>query len=260
MAEPVELLKRAKQEKFQSRRGRPLKFELLPPLSEREIAAFAAGLPGPLPPELRRLLAFASGFTIEVDEDWPQDIEEFLVDFTGADESLPGPQDSLGAMDHPAYIAADDAGNSWAVDVDGATGAWGAVMYVCHDPPEMLVQSRDLAGFIADALDLGRGGRVSNIARICNGKTDWHRGHPAWEFSAAEARAAADPALARFAAGLAGHCRVYDLRALHPGMGFDWSPVMPDSRVIRDGRNMIFAIEPRAKAPGMFDRLLKQRG
>ena len=107
MAEAVELLKQAKQEKFQSRRGRKLKFELLPPLSEREIAAFAAGLPGPLPAELRRLLAFAGGFTIEVDEDWPQDIEEFLVDFTGADESLSAPQDSLGAMDHPACIAAD---------------------------------------------------------------------------------------------------------------------------------------------------------
>lgn len=180
MADLMGLLQRAQQEKFQSRRGRPLRFDLMPPLSEKEITAFAAGLSGPLPSEVRRLLAFARGFTIEVDEDWPQDIEEFLVDFTGADGSLPGVQDSLGALPHPAYIAGDDAGNSWAVDVDSTSGAWGAVMYICHDPPEMTIQSRDLAGFIADVLDLGRSGRVSNIARVCNGKAGGDRGQPQW--------------------------------------------------------------------------------
>jgi SMI1/KNR4 family protein SUKH-1 len=259
MADPVQLLQQAQQEKFQSRRGRPLRFELMPPLSEKEISAFAAGLPGPLPPAIRRLLAFARGFTIEVDEDWPQDIEEFLVDFAGADESLPGAQDSLGALPHPAYIACDDAGNSWAVDVDGASGAWGAVMYICHDPAEMTIQSRDLAGFIADALDLGRSGRVSNIARICNGKAAGDRGQPQWAFTALEARTAADPALARFAGGLAENVRIYDLRALRPGMGFDWSPLMPDGRILRDNRNMIFAIEPRAQARGQLGRLVKRR-
>jgi hypothetical protein len=259
MADPMELLQRAQQEKFQSRRGRPLKFELMPPLSEKEIAAFAARLPGPLPPEVRRLLAFARGFTIEVDEDWPQDIEEFLVDFTGADESLLGAQGSLGALPNPAHIAGDDAGNSWAVDVDAATGAWGAVMYICHDPPEMTIQSRDLAGFIADALDLGRSGRVSNIARICNGKAGGDRAQPQWAFTALEARTAADPALARFAGGLAEDVRIYDLRALRPGMGFDWSPLMPDGRILRDNRNMIFAIEPQTQARGQLGRLVKRR-
>jgi hypothetical protein len=259
MADPMELLQRALQEKFQTRSGRPLRFELLPPLSLKEIAAFAAGLPGPLPPEVRRLLAFARGFTIEVDEDWPQDIEEFLVDFTGADESLPGAQDSLGALPHPAYIAGDDAGNSWAVDVDGASGAWGAVMYICHDPAEMTIQSRDLAGFIADVLDLGRSGRVSNIARVCNGKAGGDRGQPQWVFTALEARTAADATLARFAGGLAENVRIYDLRALRPGMGFDWSPLMPDGRILRDNRNMIFAIEPRAQSRGELGRLVKRR-
>ena len=259
MADPMELLQRALQEKFQTRHGRSLRFELLPPLSLKEIAAFAARLPGPLPPDLRRLLAFTRGFTIEVDEDWPQDIEEFLVDFTGTDESLRAPRDSLGALPHAVCIAGDDAGNSWTVDVDATTGAWGAVMYICHDPPEMVIQSRDLAAFIADVLDLGRSGRVSNIARVCNGKADGLRGLPPWEFSAAEARAAGDPDLARFAAGLAENVRIYDLRALRPGMGFDWSPLMPDGRVLRDSRNMIFAIEPRAQSRGQLSRLVKRR-
>jgi hypothetical protein len=85
------------------------------------------------------------------------------------------------------------------------------------------------------------------------------RGDDGWELSAGEARGAHDPVLARFAADVAENCRIYDLRALRPGMGFDWSPLMPDGQVRRDGRNMIFAIEPRSKSASLLGRLVKRR-
>lgn len=250
-----DLLDQARKEAFCDRRGKRLKFELRPGLNEKQIADFEVRLSAPIPPDARDLLSLASGFVIGIADDWPRGFNEFLVDFTGSDDSLRNAQDSLGAIPCPVYLAADDAGNGWAIDVDGATGAWGVVMYVCHDPPETVIQSEDLASFISDVLDLGRANGNSSIASMHHGEVNWDVGAPEWEFSAAEARVSNDPAIARFASNLADNFRVYDLRAQRVGMGFDWSPSMPNPLVVRDGTNLIFAIEQRPKRSSLFSRL-----
>jgi cell wall assembly regulator SMI1 len=262
MAGPRDLLEQARHEEFRDGRGRRLKFELRPGLSAQQIADFEARLPGPIPPDVRDLLSFSSGFVIGIGDDWPRGIDEFLVDFTGSDESVHG-QDSQGAIPHPIYVAADDAGNAWVVDVNAETGAWGVVMYVCHDPPVTLIQSKDLATFISDALDLGRPDRKSNIARVHQGDFDPNPDEPDFEFSAPQARSSSDPTLAKFAAALADNVLICDLRALGVGTGFDWTFMVPDSRVVRDGTNLIFAIEQKPqkpKKPGFFSRLFGRSG
>src|SRR5262249_36821097 len=183
-----------------------------------------ARLPGPIPPDVRDLLAFASGFVIGTGGGLPHYFGELLVDFAGADESTQYLQDSLGAIPYPAYVAGDGAGNGWAVEVDAGTGAWGAVFYVCHDPPATLIQSKDLATFISDALDLGRADRKSNIAKVHAFDFASDADEPDYEFSAPQARTSGDPVLARFAHGLADNFQVFDLRALRVGTGFDWTP------------------------------------
>lgn len=55
--------------------------------------------------------------------------------------------------------------------------------------------------------------------------------------------------------GLADNFLVCALRRLGVGTGFDWTPSMPDPRVVRDGTNLIFAIEQKPKKPGFFSRL-----
>jgi cell wall assembly regulator SMI1 len=260
MARLRDILDQVQHADLRDRRGGRLKFQLRPGLSEQQIADFEARLPGPIPPDVRDLLYFASGFMIGTGGGLPHYFEELLVDFTGADESVQYLQDSLGAIPCPVYVAGDGAGNGWAVDVHAGTGAWGAVFYVCHDPPVMLVHSKDLATFISDALDLGRADGKSNIAKVHEFDFASDSDEPDYEFSAPQARTSTDPMLARFAAGVADNFQVYDLRALGVGMGFDWTPSMPDPRVIRDGTNMIFAIEQKPRKPGFFSRLFGRSG
>jgi len=35
------------------------------------------------------------------------------------------------------------------------TGAWGAILFVCHDPPVIAIQSPDLSSFLSQVLALG---------------------------------------------------------------------------------------------------------
>jgi hypothetical protein len=84
-------------------------------MTEQEILAFGAGLPFPLPEEMRELLRFAKGFEGVLDDG---------VDFAdavgfGHEEVFP----------HARLLAADSYGNFWIVDLTRESKSFGPIFY-----------------------------------------------------------------------------------------------------------------------------------
>src|SRR5258708_14414369 len=116
----------------------------MPPLSEEEIAHFAAQLQRPLPDDIKELLNYSAGLDCQLH------LTRTRVGtgrITGTDkfgfDALPCSVDLLG----------DGYGNFWVVDVNSTSGKWGVVLFVCHDPPAIAVQATDLGQFLLQLLD-----------------------------------------------------------------------------------------------------------
>jgi cell wall assembly regulator SMI1 len=224
--------------------GRPIPLTLAPGLTPDQLAEFSASMPGPLPAEVRELLAFASG--LELGGEDP-------LDFTGGmmfefAEALP----------HGVPIMHDGSGNFWVVDVDGSRGAWGDVFYACHDPPVLALQAHSLAEFLVQVL-AGRGapGDVEDVTE--------HRVFDIWRsnpgaITMAAARGSGDRALAQFAAGLSDDLEIFDLRERVIGSGFAWGRARAEARVVRMGSELVFAAEKAPPRRSLFGWLRRGRG
>jgi hypothetical protein len=118
-------------------------------LSEEEIARFQAQLPGALPPEIRELLVYSGGFEVASEQLLRSrrlgDTTRRL--FTGSGDV------GLSILPRPVALLGDGWGNFWVVDVN-PSGAWGVILFVCHDPPVIALQAGDLADFLGQVLRL----------------------------------------------------------------------------------------------------------
>jgi hypothetical protein len=126
---PLEIVKCAKGIEIVDEDGDRRTLELLPPMSESEIATLQAAIPCPLPAETSELLLYSRGFA-----NGPLEETDFGGEQFGLDEILP----------HARSIAHDGFGNSWVVDLTTSSTMWGPILYVCHDPPVCIYQTNSL--------------------------------------------------------------------------------------------------------------------
>lgn len=209
--------------------GEPCDAELLEPMTDAEITRVEEGVGAPVPADIRELMRFAGGAEIDGDElSWNG--RAFGQDVPGAFASW------LPLMD-------DGAGNSWNVDIDPTTGAWGAVYYACHDPAVLLLQARSLAEFLVqiadDCCQAGREGPVHEVADRMVRRVGTSGGalRPAPEL-----RTSADPVLRR-AAQAPGDAEVCDLRGARRGDGFRWDRFGARTLVSRPGPEAVWVLQ-----------------
>jgi cell wall assembly regulator SMI1 len=223
---------------------------LSPGLSEKEIALFQTELPGVIPREIRELLVYSAGFDVDSGQllksrrmNGPTPVH-----FTGSgDFGLPK------VLPCSIVLLGDGFGNFWVVDVD-PSGGWGAILFVCHDPPVVAIQAADLACFLGQVLNPGGSDSKDTLDFVRNAATTriW-KDHP-WLVSVKDARLAQDAVVSTFASQLPDNFDIVDLRSKEIGSGFSWGLAGPNTEVRRSGAELLFGVEP--KAPSFLRRIL----
>jgi len=220
--------------------GRAHVLALRPPATDAEIRRLEETLPAPLPEEMRAALGVTTGL-----EHGP--LESFsLLDLEGfgLEEAFP----------HAYSIAHDGSGNYWVLDLLPGDGAWGPVLYACHDPPVIGYQAETIEAFLRDVVAMWRPGR-SPVDRMREEEVHriW-REHPGL-LTPDGAAGSDDPVLAGFAATLPAEARIADLRRARFGEGFAWGRFGPRTDIRRAGRQRLWALIPPERKPGLLRRL-----
>ncbi len=204
-----------------------------PPMSREAIADLEVRS-GEMPREVRDLVEYAAGFSID----------GLAVRFAG-DEAF----EFESAFPRGLPIAADGVGNFWVVDV-GADGSWGAVFFVAHDPPVILIQARDLIAFIEQ---VSAGANAAELAEPYV-TAIWKRNPHVIPHE--QAVASTDDVLQEFAQQLGPDFVIADLRDAAHGKGFVWGLAGPNTEVRRAGNQLLFATE--RKKRGVLGRLFSR--
>jgi hypothetical protein len=106
---------------------------VLPGLSERQIQFEEANQGGPLPETLKALLRETMGIQFKHQK------SEFVIGCdSGSGDLFPNCIDFMN----------DGCGNFWVIDTALDPNRLGPVFFVCHDPPVIFYQSRDLSEFL----------------------------------------------------------------------------------------------------------------
>ena len=225
---------------------------LRPGLSEEDVARFQTQLPGVLPDEIRELLIYSAGFDVAsgqlLKSSRVSDTARVL--FTGSGDV------GLSILPCPIALVGDGYGNFWVVDVN-QNGAWGAILFVCHDPPVIAIQAADLADFLSQVLNPGGSDSENTLDYVRNAATTRIWRDDPWLVSVQDARLAHDGAVSKFAEQLPDNYRVADLRSRKVGSGFSWGKAGPRADIRRNGAELVFGVEQ--KAPGFFSRILSRR-
>lgn len=225
-----------------------------PGLSNTEIARFQEQLPGPLPPDIAGLLVYSAGFDADLggqldSRDRVTGPAEVLFTGTG-DVALPS------VLPCPIALLGDGFGNFWVVDVH-PNGVWGAVVFLCHDPPVVVIQAGDIASFLDQILNPEGSDPKYALKYVRNAATTEIWKHDPWLLSAKDGQSAQDPLLSAFASQLPDHFKIADLRSAQTGCGFSWGKAGSVSDIRRSGTELLFGIEP--KRPGPFHKLFAGR-
>jgi len=225
---------------------------LKPGLSEDEIARFQTQLPGELPREIRELLTYAAGFEVASEQLLKSrrmgDTAGVL--FTGSGDI------GLSILPCPVAVLGDGCGNFWVVDVD-PSGAWGSILFVCHDPPVIAVQAADLASFLDQALNPAGTDPQNTLDYVRKAALTRIWNEDPWLVSVRDARLAQDSVVSKFAEQLPETFGVADLRSRKVGSGFSWGKAGPGADLRRYGAQLIFGVEQ--KAPGLLSRMFSRR-
>jgi cell wall assembly regulator SMI1 len=238
-------------------KGRRVEWQLLPGLSDAEIAEAEARLATSFPPDVVDLLRFSRGFKLrdrrfyEAGPDEGGGTAAFVDrDWTG----YPGWASEPGDRRVPRglEILSDICGNPWVVDID-ASGRWGSVFYVSHDPPIIMYQARDLAEFL---LEFFLYFTEREKSRWINPDENSFRRVPL--LRASDLRNSGDAALRAFAGALEDADLLADLRARMIGGGFAWDHFGPGTGVRRHGQDLLFALI-RPRRIGFFRSLFGRR-
>lgn len=187
--------------------------QLLPGLDEAGLARVVRKLGCPMPFELEEALRFSSGI-----KGLSGPIAE--VNLAG------GISDLEGLAPHGISIAEDGSGNFYYLEVLTNPTGLGAVYFVSHDPPFVVLQSLSAEEFLQDL----RGGTLwTEPVRSRPGHT--------WEFAQEQ-----DEAFKSFSSTFRSDWIFIDFRDARPGDGFNWARFGPYTRLRRAGRSAIFAM------------------
>jgi len=225
---------------------------LRPGLSEKEVARFQKQLPGPLPGEIAELLSYSAGFDVAsgqlLKSSRAGDTARVL--FTGSGNV------GLSILPCPVALLCDGSGNFWVVDVN-PSGAWGAVLFVCHDPPVIAIQAADLASFLEQVLHPGGSDSNNTLDYVRNEATTRIWKDDPWLVSVQDARLAPDGTVSKFAEQLPENFRVADLRSMKVGSGFSGGKAGANADIRRNGPELVFGVEQ--KAAGLLSRIFSRR-
>lgn len=223
----IQFLKQTEGTVFINEDGLEESFKLMPPLTEPELASFEAGLPCPLPQEIRELLKFARGFAGVLDG-----IQFADADCFGQADIFP----------HARTLAADGFGNFWVVDWTGESQSFGPILYVCHDPPVVVYQTDSLLHFIKEAVRFGNKPWKSEIDDVHEGLASriWRENPGVLSFAQCQL---GDSDLKSFASSLDQSWEFIDLRKASMGDGFSWGRYGPKTANKRFGEKRIFAYQ-----------------
>jgi len=221
--------------------GHEQTIELEPPATDAELQALEAGLPCPIPDDIRAALRVSRGLA-----NGP--LESFsLIDLAGfgLDEAFPCPYS----------IAHDGFGNYWILDLLPDTASWGPVFYACHDPPVIAYQAPTIEQFLIDTIAMWRGGARSPVDIVHEDVV-----HRIWRDNAGltpagELRTSADRVLREFIGTLPDDVLIADLRAARMGDGFNWGRFGPRTIIRRTGNERVWALTPPERKPGMLGKL-----
>lgn len=209
---------------------RRIELELLPGLTEDEIARFETTLPCPIPQDVRELLSFCRGFFGSAAD---------MVDFVGLASGV-APE---AVFPYGLPIAGDGFGNFWVVDLLPESTNWGPIYFVSHDPPVILYQSPSLEHFLSELFKL-------HIPPHQSALDDVHedRLFRVWQYNPGLLSYGAcldspDPTLAEFAGQLDSSFHIVDLREPQIGFGFSWGRYGPETLIKRFGMLPIFAYQ-----------------
>jgi hypothetical protein len=216
--------------------------ELHPGLTGKTIDELVNQLPaGKIPEDLDPLLRFTKGFEF-------YGLEEVTFDGLGEfgfEHIFP----------HSIQLGHDGSENYWILDMD-ATGNWGTVFYVCHDPAVIVKHSDGLLQFMQH-IDEHEKDRENSTLTIIHDKTVFE----IWEkesgfTSLKDARSSDDPILKNFARSLPDHFLVADLRNKPNQSGFAWGKFgsnVDNAQRCKDA--LIWGIEKPQKK-GFFSQML----
>jgi len=238
---PKQILQRAQTETLADKNGDRVELLVAPGLSRDEIVAFEKDSHITIPREIRALLEYSRGFTLR--SKWAS--TQFYEDEQGLTAALRG----RGCVWHPVWMDSVPAGlapaglevvsdicdNSWAVEIR-PPGEWGAVFYVCHDPPLIAFQAKDLAGFLLELFMLFSKNQPNHLI------TDAKRIEKVPLYKAAATRDSGDPVLKAFAATLKDDDVIADLREKRVGTGFSWDVFGKATRLKRHEKELLFGL------------------
>jgi hypothetical protein len=236
----IEFLQQTEGTVFVNEDGLKDSFKLSPPLTEQELLNFEAGLPCPLPEEIRELLKFARGFEGLFDG----------IDF--ADAVGFGLED---IFPDARALAADGCGNYWVVDLTRESKSFGPIFYACHDAPVIVYQTDSLLHFIQEAVRFGSKPWKSEIDDVHEAfATRIWRENPC-VLSFAQCLATGDTELKAFAESLDESWEFVDLRNPKLGDGYSWGRygARTLNRRYRDKR--IFACQQKSLGRRFLDAL-----
>jgi hypothetical protein len=150
----------------------------------------------------------------------------------------------------------DGFGNSWLVDLNGASKEWGPIFFVCHDPPVVQFQCATFEQFLTELFKQFQPPYESETTRVRDeGMVIWKSNPHVMDFDEAVARR--DDLVPRFARELGKEWQFIDLRNVPSGSGFSWGRYGPETEVRRFGDEPIFAYrKPEAKSflSGLFGK------
>jgi hypothetical protein len=221
--------------------------ELLPPATDEEIARLEAGLPSPLPAEIREALQVSRGLA-----NGPLESLD-LVDLAelGLEDVFP----------HAHSIGHDGFGNYWVVDLHAGSSSWSPVFFACHDPPVIAFQSETVEAFVRDAVAMWQPDRPrSPVDEVHEDVTNriWAT-HPGF-VPHHQAVASEDSVMREFAEGLDPRATLVDLRSPRLGDGFAWGRYGPRTSWTRCGADRLWATIPPERETSLLGRLFRRRG
>jgi len=226
---PVEIIKAALAIPFVDADEDPRPWEMGPPLTSAEIAAFETRIPCPLPAEIRELLAFGRGISGAA-PDWVYFLDNYRTFDAG--ELFP----------HKLGLAGDGFGNFWIIDLLPNSTTWGPIFYISHDPPVFLYQSPNLSHFLEELVKASLPDERNAIDEVHDDLLfHVHRDNP-FVLSHEECVGSLDSELETFARDLGAEFEYIDLRKPEIGMGFTWARYGPEVEVQRAGLLRIFAV------------------
>lgn len=234
---PLEVLSAARAETLTAKDGSRLTLDLVPPITQVELKELESGLGRPIPADVRDLLLECRGFRFApVGE----------IDFSGQGMSVETFFATL-------PILADGSGNFWVLDLETGGRGGGPVLFWCHDPAVMVIQSPTLSAFLRQVVEVGRAEHNDKLGWVRKERSRQIWANDPYLVPRHEVRDSNDPVIAAFARSLSDSYSIADLRKAEIGSGLSWGK--SDSAMKRYGSELLFAVE---RQKSLFNKIFRR--